>query len=233
MKASAIFQKVSSFLSFQVLAQAESKFSGQLKVINSFGDVYISTGVLTQTGGIVRNLWLPTVKKISKYYRHKSSDILILGLAGGTLARLINKYLPNTQITGVEIDPVMITLGRKYLGLGQIENLKIINKDANVYITNTHHIYDIVFVDLYLYDQIPKFVYTKIFLKQLGKLGKQIIINHLFFDNIKKYNAEKLIKTLETLKYEIHLQRILTNVLIIATPKIPPEIPSLLPQNVF
>lgn len=206
-----------------VLEEIVSQYSGKLRVIKSlFGDPYISTGYLTQSGGLVHDVWQPVTKLIT----HHSSlhKFLILGLAGGTLAKLISKANPKASITGVEIDPAMVYLGKKYLGLDKINNLKIIIKDANDYLLKTKDYFDVIFVDLYLNDQVPDFVYSKKFLQKLR--AKIIIINHLFYDEDKKQQAHKLIDQCQMLNYQITLRRVLTNVLIIATPKSLPEIPS-------
>lgn len=42
----------------------------------------------------------------------------MLGNAGGTVARLFGRYYASTLIDGVELDPVVSRLGRRYLGLG-------------------------------------------------------------------------------------------------------------------
>jgi len=209
-----IWQTVNNIFGPQTLETVDSKYSRSFRVVKSLSDVYISTGILTQSGGLVRDVWLPIIK-ILKTHNSSLKNILILGLAGGTLAKMLNKINPRAQITGVEIDPAMIYLGKKYLGLDTIPNLKIIIGDARNKIIKS----DVIFVDLYLGDQVPNFVYTKSFLSKLTQSAELIIINHLFYDQIKKQNAEKLIKSLEKLSCEIKLHRVLTNVLIIATPK--------------
>src|SRR3989338_5660691 len=76
----------------RVLEEAESRFNGLLRVIKNSGSVYISTGILTQTGGLIKDVWEPTIKKLTKTSSTDPESFLILGLAGGTLARLISRY---------------------------------------------------------------------------------------------------------------------------------------------
>ena len=196
-----------------LLEEVPSKYSGKLQVLKTFpwSQPYISTGYLTQSGGLVHDVWKPVIKTIKNYQKY-----LILGLAGGTLAKLIINKNPQARITGVEIDPAMIYLGKKYLGLDKIPNLKIIIGDAQKNLPKS----DVIFVDMYLNDQIPDFVYTKSFLTKLAKSARLVVFNHLFYDQHKKDRTEKLIKTLESMGFEIKLHRVLTNVLITATPNI-------------
>lgn len=139
------------------------------------------------------------------------SNVLILGLATGTLAKLINKKFKNAKLTGMEIDPAMIAIGKKYFDLDKIPNLKIVNKDAKNFVGN----FDVIFVDLYLGDKPPEFLYTDVFLKKLAKSGKTVVINHLFYDKDKKARAEYLIGKMSRYFKDIGLQRVLTNVIII------------------
>lgn len=98
-----------------------SPVNGEISVIKSlaFG-TYISVGNLTQSGGVVEEIWRKTLRKVhnSSFIIHNS---LILGLGGGSTAKVIRKLWPDTKITGVDIDPLMIELGKKYLGLDKYE----------------------------------------------------------------------------------------------------------------
>lgn len=189
----------------------KSKYSKRLivKKIWDWGwHYYVTTGILTQSGGIMNDIWKPVIKN----YKLKIKNCLVLGLATGTLAKIINKKFKNAKIAGVEIDPVMIEIGKIYFDLDKIPNLKIINGDAYSYIINHNSKFDIVFVDLYLGDKPPKFLYNH---KFLGKLGKFVIINHLFYDDQKKKAAQVLIKRLDKYYKKITLRHVLTNVMII------------------
>ena len=121
-------------LGTKVLEERKSKYNGQLRVVRSLGfGTYIQAEGLTQSGGVVETIWKSTLKKIhcSQFNVHRS---LILGLGGGTVAKLIRKNWPEAKITGIDIDPVMVELGKKYLGLDQI-NLEIKIADALDFVT--------------------------------------------------------------------------------------------------
>jgi spermidine synthase len=188
----------------------KSKYSKRLivKKIWDWGwHYYVTTGILTQSGGIMNDIWKPVIKN----YKLKIKNCLVLGLATGTLAKIINKKFKNAKITGVEIDPVMIEVGKKYFDLDKIPNLKIVNKDAKEF---SGH-FDVIFVDLYIGDRPPSFLYSLKYLKKLRKAGKVIIFNHLFYDDQKKKAAQVLIKRLDKYYKKITLRHVLTNVMII------------------
>jgi spermidine synthase len=197
----------------KLLEEVQSKYSGPLRVMQAWGYRYVSTGYWTQSGGIIKDVWQPVFKKLKP---QKNKSWLILGLAAGTLAKMIPQP---AQITCVEIDPAMIAIGKKYFGLSQIPNLKIIQKDAKDYLLTTKDRFDFILVDMYLGDQLPKFVYSQKFLGQLEQLGQLVIVNNLFYTDTQKITCKNFIKSLEKIFPKIELIRSLTNLLVICRGK--------------
>ncbi len=148
----------------KVLEERKSKHNGELRVVKTFGmGTYIQSNGLTQSGGVVETIWRQTLRQI-KSDGEEIKEVLILGLGGGTVAKLIRRRWPEAKITGVEIDPIMIELGKKYLELDHT-NIKIEIADAVDFLT--HHsspatgIYDLIIVDLYNGDKFPKHFETE------------------------------------------------------------------------
>ena len=170
----------------KVLETKKSKFNRNIRVLKTLGmGTYIQCYGLTQSGGIIEQIWKSTLKKI------KSNDfknILILGLGGGTVAGLIRKKYPNAKITGVEIDSIMIELGKKYLRLDDLDiDIKI--QDANKFKLKG---YDLVIIDTYLGDK-----YVDLLNDDLLE-SKIVVFNRLFYGD-KKKEALKFRKKLERL----------------------------------
>lgn len=168
------------------MEERESKYNGHLRVVRTLGmGTYIQANGLTQSGGIVEKIWRQTLGKVhrSQITVHRS---LILGLGGGTVAKLIRKFWPKAKITGVEIDPTMIELGKKYFGLGKVNvDIKIV--DANKFKLG---LYDLVIVDTYFGDKFVDLVRPEL-LK-----SKMVIFNRLYFGE-KRPEAVKFGKKLE------------------------------------
>ncbi len=195
----------------KIIERRRSEYSGDVKVISGWGYKYIATGMLTQSGGLVKEVWEGVLSK----YGQKNKSWLILGLAGGTIAKTISDKLRPEKITGVEIDPLMIDLGKKYLDLTKIPCLEIINADAHSYIMNQKSCFDFILVDMYYGDQLPVFVYSDKFLRKLKLLGSCVIFNHLFYDPEKQAKAGDLVEKLKIIFPRVELARKLTNLLII------------------
>lgn len=154
-----------------ILEERESKYNGHLRVLNTLGmGTYIQSNGLTQSGGIVENIWKSTLKQI----KDNCENILILGLGGGTLAKLLRKKYPKAKITGVEIDPIMIELGKKYLDLDKYNvDIKII--DAFKFLKNNKEKYDLLIIDTYLGDKVVEIARSHL------AISKIVIFNRLYF----------------------------------------------------
>jgi spermidine synthase len=171
----------------KILEERESKYNGHLKVVRSLGfGTYIQADGLTQSGGIVEEIWKSTLRKIhsSKFIVRNS---LILGLGGGTVAKLIrknwpaspNRGEPKTKITGIDIDPTMVELGKKYLGLDQI-NVEIKIHDAYEFTGK----FDLIIIDLYNGEHFPeKFGNAEFLSKVKNSLSEQgvVVFNRTYY----------------------------------------------------
>lgn len=183
-------------LGIKVLEERKSKYNKDIKVVKSLGfGAYIQVNNLTQSGGVVKDIWNETLRKIK---REKTNNVLILGLGGGTVAKLVKRYWPESKIRGVEIDSVMVELGKKYLGL---DNVKIYIQDAYEFINGNKETYDLVIVDLYVGDEFPREFEEEDFLKKLTK-NKIVVINRLYFGEKRK----------EAIKFGNKLEKIFSKV---------------------
>ena len=157
----------------KVLEETQSKYNGEIKVINdlTWGKI-IKAGELTQSGGIVAKIWQQALKKVLKE-KPIVKKCLILGLGGGSAAKLTRQYWVTSQIVGVDIDERIVNLGKKYLGLGKVDmHIEIMDAEAFVIknlklkITN----YDLIIVDLYNGDKFPEKFEKEEFAKNIKKL---------------------------------------------------------------
>jgi spermidine synthase len=192
-------KKVNFLPGTKVLEEIESPINGKIVVLKSLGlGTYIQVEGLTQSGGVMHGVWRTTLKKI-KNRRQEVKDSLILGLGGGTAASLIKKYWPEITITGVDIDPVIVDLGKKYLGMPEVE--RVIG-DAYEYCQQqekSEKRYDLILVDVYVGYEVPKKFQREKFIKLVKSLLTKngiIVFNRLYFDE-KRSLAMKFSKKLE------------------------------------
>jgi len=158
--------------------QTKSKINGEIVVKEHLSQYTLQVQNLTQSGGIIKNIWQKPLKKI-----FKANQVLILGLGGGTVVQLIKERFPEAKITSLEIDQEIIKIGKKYFGLGKVKGLEIINEDAIKWIKNyQENKFDLILVDMYVGGRFPQKAMENEFLQKLKKIltpqGK-IVLNWL------------------------------------------------------
>lgn len=107
--------------------------------------------------------------KIMGFKNIKSmQDILILGLGGGSVAKtLVNEIGCIGNIVGVELDPVMIGIGKKYFALDHLSSLQIVQSDALSYLQNNQQNYDLIIVDIFQDVHMPDFIFSEKFIQNI------------------------------------------------------------------
>ena len=176
----------------------DSSINGKLEVVWELGwGKHIKAGGLTQSGGVAELIWKSSLKKIHKKNK-RVKKILILGLGGGSIAKLARKFWQESEIVGVEIDPFMVELGSKYLGLSKA-GVKVKIGDALEFCKKCKDKFDLICIDTYVGDQFPKKFedekFLKLIIKLLNKNG-MAVFNRLYFDE-KRSSAVKFGKKLE------------------------------------
>jgi len=176
----------------------DSSISGKLEVVWELGwGKHIKAGGLTQSGGVAELIWRDSLKKV--YGSNRSvKKILILGLGGGSIAKLTRKLWQDPEITGVEIDPVMVDLGSRHLGLNKT-GVKVKIQDALEFCKKCKDKFDLICIDTYVGDQFPKKFEEDKFLKTILKLLNRngiAVFNRLYYDE-KRPQAVKFGKKLE------------------------------------
>jgi spermidine synthase len=89
--------------------------------------------------------------------------VAILGNAAGTTARALGVYYPEAEIDGVELDPAVSRVGRRYFGLEDNPRLTVHDADARPFLRQADERYDLVVVDAYHQPYVPFYLATREF----------------------------------------------------------------------
>jgi len=81
---------------------------------------------------------------------------LVLGLGAGTIPSYLFNRFPNTLIDVVEILPELKDIASDYFSMPRNDRLNVIIEDGYDYIMNTEHVYDVIFMDIFNKNGIPK-----------------------------------------------------------------------------
>jgi spermidine synthase len=90
-------------------------------------------------------------------------DVATLGNAGGTTGRAYGVFFPGAHIDGVELDPLVSDVGRRYLGLEDNPNLRVVTRDARPFLRGTKKRYDLILIDTYRQPYVPFYLATREF----------------------------------------------------------------------
>jgi len=76
-------------------------------------------------------------------------SLLVLGLGGGSVARVLRALAPRAQIVGVERDPEVLRAAKRRLGLAGL-GVEVVEADARVYLAKLRRRFDLIVEDLFV-----------------------------------------------------------------------------------
>jgi spermidine synthase len=98
--------------------------------------------------------------------RRAPRRVAILGNAAGTTARAYERFFPATRVDGVEIDPKLSEIGRRYFDMNN-PRLHLYHEDARPFIRRIDAKYDLILVDAYRQPYIPFYLTTREFFEEV------------------------------------------------------------------
>jgi spermidine synthase len=96
----------------------------------------------------------------------KLHRVCIIGLAAGTIAHQYTQVYGPVAIDGVEIDPAIVNVGRKYFNMNET-NLHVYEQDGRTFMDTTHQQYDVVAIDAFQQPYIPFQLTTREFFTEI------------------------------------------------------------------
>lgn len=93
-------------------------------------------------------------------------SLAIVGLAGGTIARQYTAVYGPIRIDGVELDPAIVSVARRYFGMTE-PNLRTYVGDGRTFMRTTQQTYDVVAVDAFQQPYMPFQLTTKEFYQEI------------------------------------------------------------------
>lgn len=199
----------------KIIESIHSSINGDLEVVSDLAwGTHILGGGLTQSGGIAGKIWETSLKK-AKRENINPKTMLVLGLGGGSIAKIGRKLWPQARITGVDIDPVIVDLGRKYLKLDETKT-EVVIADALEYVTNSPK-FDLICLDTYKGDNFPTELESIEFIQSLERILNSdgaLIVNRLYYDD-KRSLATKFLGRLQKIFGSVEVVYPVANVMYI------------------
>jgi spermidine synthase len=182
-------KKITSYLYPIKVEQCTGTVSPHLEVNLVNGKYMLDTSKVNYSYGALHKIFDKTFNDFNLKAR-EVKNVLILGFGAGSVASLLtDTYSIGCKITGIEKDQVVIHLARKYFNIKRFKNLDLICNDAYDYVQTHNKKFDVIVVDIYIDDEIPKCFHEKRFIKQLDRLLQYNGV--LFFNKVVNNSKQK------------------------------------------
>lgn len=153
------------------VTKKHSTISKSLEVTWNNGELVLDSKNTNYSYGSLQRILRKGLKYIGYERIKKFENILILGVAGGSVVKtLINEIKFEGKITGVEIDSNIVEIANTYFGLNKIKNFNLVIDDAFEYVLKTKEKYDLIIIDVFQDTSMPNFLFEDFFINRVNFL---------------------------------------------------------------
>ncbi len=168
-----MIKRLLSFLLPVKIHQKKSVYSKNLEVTWNNGYLVLDSENTNYSYGSLQRVLKKGLKYIGYDRIRNFQSILVLGVAGGSVIETLKKEIKfEGQITGVEIDPVVVELATKYFGLGKYNNVSIVIDDAFEFVLKSKEKHDLIIIDIFQDTTMPNFLFEDFFINRINFLLK-------------------------------------------------------------
>jgi spermidine synthase len=165
---------ISKFLSYFIpinVIKKNSSISKTLEVTWNNGELVLDSKNTNYSYGSLQRILKKGLKYIGYERIRKFENILILGVAGGSVIKtLVDEVKFKGKIIGVEIDKDVVEIANKYFKLNEISNLELIIDDAFEFVLKTKDKYDLIIIDIFQDTTMPNFLFEDFFINRINFL---------------------------------------------------------------
>ena len=147
--------------------------------------------------GDPRHLALPYARVLPACLAFQLNPLrmLIVGLGGGTLPRFFHSHFPEMMIDVVEIDQGVVDVATEYCGFAEDARMRVYVADGRDFIEGSEGGYDVIILDSFDTDAIPRHLATLGFLRAvrtaLAPVG--IVVANVWGQAINPHYADMLL----------------------------------------
>ncbi|TAF09516.1 MAG: spermidine synthase [Flavobacteriia bacterium] len=182
-----MIKRLLSFLLPVKIHQKKSVYSKNLEVTWNNGYLVLDSENTNYSYGSLQRVLKKGLKYIGYDRIRNFQSILVLGVAGGSVIETLKKEIKfEGQITGVEIDPVVVELATKYFGLGKYNNVSIVIDDAFEFVLKSNEKHDLIIIDIFQDTTMPNFLFEDFFINRINfllKVNGFILFNTMILNN--------------------------------------------------
>lgn len=196
---------------YPITKKVSSKFNDTLEITWYNGKKYLNSKNANYSFGELQKILKFGLEKIEL---KNVNTILLLGLGGGSVIETLRNDLNyEKHITAVEIDSIVIDIAKIEFGLKANENLSIICDDALTYVNKNTEKFDLIIIDLFIDNQVPKQFLTLNFWNDIIKINSNngAIIFNASLIKPKKDALLEIIKILKQHSYRVEVHKKVNN----------------------
>lgn len=97
------------------------------------------------------------------------SRVLVVGLGGGTFPMLVHQLLPRVVVDVVEINPVVVEVARRFFGLREGPQLRLVVEDGARFLEREGPPYDLIFLDAFSARGTPDHLKESLFFEDVRR----------------------------------------------------------------
>lgn len=169
----------------RTIARYSSRYNHDIRIVDE-GTLKLLVNGSRQSGSYIEFLWKDALRHFCFTRDIPVGSVLVLGVGGGTVIRLLKYLYPQANITAVDIDETILYIARKHFHVDRMTGVTLVSGDAQKYVAEEARkgasFYDLIIVDIFTGRHIPQFVYTEKFLRDTKKLLRKhswLLINFL------------------------------------------------------
>lgn len=162
--------------------------------------------------------WYLAAPIFSGNFARKLNNVLVLGLGGGAVVKLYNRVYDVGKIVGVELDPAIIKIAKRFYNVSGL-NTEIINTDIFNYIDAVSSTFDVIILDAFRENASDPNSLTPDFLKKCRQLltSKGVFVINRVNDKVNLDGNTDLKKGLKALYKNVYSLNIHNNIFYICT----------------
>jgi spermidine synthase len=157
---------------------------------------------------------------VSLCFSEDISDILVVGLGGGSIPNFIHRCFPELNIDVVEIDPQVVKVCKEYFQFNENPKMKVHVDDGRLFIKRSSQLYDVIILDAYNNHSIPFHMTTQEFLREVKSKLKAngVVASNIWSPSANKFHYSEIL-TYQSVFPQLYLFRGLStgNYIFVAT----------------
>jgi spermidine synthase len=115
-----------------------------------------------------------------------ASRTLVIGLGGGTVVKRMWRDYPDMHVDVVELDPEVVEVAYRFFEVPVDERIRVFSCDGRSFLETATDTYDIVIVDAFDEDQVPRPLTTEEFMRVLrDRLAPDGVVAYNFIGSLK------------------------------------------------